>query len=222
MVGNVRDRTTEFLLRFGDRGKVVLETSLNCEPNQLGDFSYKCVQETLIREGYGFDPKMLLRSMEKDFGITETSYKSANQHWWKFIDRSQVEETISQEEEDPSVSLVRIQAESLNLAGIEKKLSFLMGKAVYSEVDRRAFRQFSFEELPLLVKVYNDAVQYQETQGIGERIKKVISMAKSVAVKMNERKVNCKGIRQEEGKGEVDHVDGLRLSNSEDSFRYRT
>ncbi|BBG25242.1 hypothetical protein [Sulfuracidifex tepidarius] len=218
MVGNVRDRTTEFLLKFGDRGAVVLNVALTCEPNQLGDFSYRCVQEKLAERGQSFDPKMLLRSLEKDFGITETSYKSANQHWWKFLDREQVEEALSSgEEEDPAISVVKVQAQSLDMEGVERKLSIMMKKVSFSEVDRRIFRQFSFEELPLFVKVYNDAVQYEETQEIAERIKKVINMAKSVAMRMNE-KSNSKRFAQEERKRENNYVDGIRLPSGEDNL----
>ncbi len=218
MVGNVRDRTTEFLLKFGERGAVVLGAALACEPNQLGDFSYKCVQEKLAERGQSLDPKMILRSLEKDFGITETSYKSANQHWWTFLDRGQVEEALSSgEEEDPAISLIKVQAQSLDIDGVERKLSVMLKKVSLSEVDRRIFRQFSFDDLPLFVKVYNDALQYEETQEIAERIKKVINVAKSVAMRINE-KGNSKRFAQEERKRENNYANDIRLPSSEDSI----
>jgi hypothetical protein len=218
MVGNIRDRTTEFLLRFGDRGKTVVSIALMCEPTQLGDFSYKCVQEKIVERGYDFDPKMLLRSMEKDYGITETSYKSTNQHWWRFLDKKQVEEAISPEEEDPAITVVKIQAESLDMPSAERKLSVLMRKPKLSEIDKRIFRQFSFEELPLFVKIYNDAMQYEETQEIGERIKKIINMARAVAMKINEKESYNQGLLKKEREREDYNANSVRLSDLKDNI----
>jgi hypothetical protein len=220
--GSVKDRTTEFLLKFGDKGKVLLKTLLEAseenENTELGDFSYKSVKEKLEEKGYGFDPKMLLRSLEKDYGIIETTYKSTNQHWWKFIDKEQVEEALEHDEiEDPKIKLVFLKFYSLDPKSLEKKLSFLMRKSVLTEMDKKTFRNLVFNEISQLTEIYEEASQYEETQSIVIHAKRLLVMAYSIGKRIYGGKNDSEKVREEEGKREDNYADSIRLSYSEDN-----
>lgn len=66
VTGSVRDRTIEFLLKFADKGRLVISNAIEIteenENLELGDFSYKALVERLQSKGFYFDPKMILRS----------------------------------------------------------------------------------------------------------------------------------------------------------------
>ena len=221
MIGSVSDRTLEFLLKFSEKGKDTLIAALECsyenERTELGDFSYKAVVEKLTEKGYNFDPKMILRALEKDFGIIETTYKSANQHWWKFIDREQVERVINDsKEEDPNVELIKIKFYSLEPQKIEKRLELMSKKPVLTEVDKKTFRLMVFDELTKLVEIYDEASQFEETLKIAENIKRILTLASIIAKRIYGKGYN-KGFLKEEGeKREGNDADSLRLPNSED------
>ena len=219
ITGSVKDRTTEFLLKFGERGEAVLRAALDFSDeneNELGDFSYKGVVEKLTQMGYNFDPKMLLRSLEKDYGITETSYKSSNQHWWKFIDKEQVREALSDsEEEDPRVRLVFLKFYSLDPKGLQKRLEFYYRKPSLTEIDKRNFRRLVFEELDQLVQLYEEALQYEETQGIAQQINRLLTLAYKIGRRIY-GKDNSKGLLEEKGEEREDNdAYSLRLPDSE-------
>ncbi|MBP1357085.1 MAG: hypothetical protein JZD40_01145, partial [Sulfolobus sp.] len=182
MLGSVSDRTLEFLLKFGDKGKQVLiaalEVSNENEKTELGDFSYKSVTDKLVEKGYSYDPKMILRALEKDYGLIETTYKSSNQHWWKFINKEQVESVVNDNKEsDPKIELIRIKFYSLEPQKIEKRLQLMSKKSVLTEVDKRTFRVMVFDELSRLAEIYDEASQYEETFQIAENVKRILTLA---------------------------------------------
>ncbi|WP_373468354.1 hypothetical protein [Acidianus infernus] len=188
MIGGVRDRTTEALLRFGERCKLILKTAISIaesnDKKELGDFDYKTLVEKLQEVGFDKDPKMILRALERDYGIIETTYKSANQHWWRFINIEEVKEAIGDEIEDPEIQLIKIQANSLNLAELERKLRFMLNKPVLSEVDRALFKKIAFDELNYVMEVYRKASMYEETYDIAEKIKTILALATKVSMKI--------------------------------------
>ncbi len=188
MIGGVKDRTTEALLRFGDRCKAVLKAAIaiaeNNDKKELGDFDYKTLVEKLKEEGFDKDPKMILRALERDYGIIETSYKSSNQHWWRFIDIDEVKDAIGDEIEDPEIQLIKIQANSLNLSELERKLRFMLNKTVLSDVDKAIFRKIAFDELNYVMEVYRKASMYEETYDIAEKIKMILDLAVKVSSKI--------------------------------------
>ncbi|MEM0363052.1 MAG: hypothetical protein QXH75_04540 [Sulfolobaceae archaeon] len=226
MLGTVKDRTLEALLKYGDKAKYILKAAIEIaqenKGGELGDFSYKQLVEKLEELGVNYDPRMILRALEKDYGILETTYKSANQHWWKFIDIEQTKIALDgneNTEEDPQISLILIQYNSLNIKDIERKLMFLIKKPKLFDMDRKNFMQFAFEILPLIVKLYYKASQYEETYEIAERLKKIINLAKRVSSRLNNEKSDDKGFLEEEDfKGKNYNVNSIRLPNGEDNI----
>lgn len=225
MLGTVKDRTLEALLKYGDKAKYILKAAIDVyernENKELGDFSYKQLIQRLEEMGVNYDPRMILRALEKDYGIIETTYKSANQHWWKFIDIEQTKLAVYGEdknEDEPEISLIIIQYNSLNIKEIEKKLMFLIRKPKLFDIDRKNFAEFAFEILPLIVKLYYKASQYEETYEIAERLRKIISLAKRVSVRLNDEKGDNKGFYKKEIQGEDYNANSIRLSNSEDNI----
>jgi hypothetical protein len=219
LIGGVRDRVTEALLKY-EKAKVVLEVALSITEEkgrgEVGDFDYKTLVERLRERGYNFDPKMILRSLEKDYAVIETSYKSSNQHWWKFVDLEAVKETLGKEEE-PEVMLIRAQAHSLNLDELERKLRFLAGRGLRTEADRTLFRKIAFSDLPLLVELHRRAVQYEETQYIVTKVMRILTLATKIAM-MGNAKDDGKGHREDEGETENNNADGIRLLHGQDTF----
>ncbi|BFI75074.1 hypothetical protein [Sulfurisphaera ohwakuensis] len=223
VTGNVSDRTLEFLLKFGEKGRIILQAALDCsyENNkpELGDFSYKDVVDKLSQLGYSYDPKMILRALEKDYGILETTYKSSNQHWWKFIDKEQVETILNENKEgDPKIELIKIKFYSLEPQKIERKLDLMSKKSIITEIDKKTFRLMVFDELSKLTEIYEEASQYEETLPIAERIKRILTLASIIARKIYGKGYN-KGFLEKEGEErENNNVNSLRLSLSEDNI----
>jgi hypothetical protein len=196
MIGGVRDRTTEALLRFGDKCKLILKAAISIaesnDKKELGDFDYKTLVEKLQEAGLDKDPKMILRALERDYGIIETTYKSANQHWWRFINIEEVKEAIGDEIEDPEIQLIKIQANSLNLTELERKLRFMLNKPVLSEVDRALFKKIAFEELNYVMEVYRKASMYEETYDIAEKVRSILTLATRVSMKIGKNNAQNK------------------------------
>lgn len=218
MIGGVRDRTLEAILKYGDKAKVILKAAISIfdeKGNQeLGDFDYKALVAELQREGYSGDPKMILRALERDFGIIETSYKSANQHWWKFIDVNEVKSVIEDNDNDPEITLIKIQANSLDLDSIQKRLEFMLRKAKLSDIDKALFKKIAFDDLNYLIEVYKKADSYEETQYIADRLKRILILASKVSVKIN-GKNNNKEFLEKERERQNSNVNSLRLLDNE-------
>lgn len=223
MLGSVSDRTLEFLLKFGDKGKQVLiaalEVSNENEKTELGDFSYKSVTDKLAEKGYSYDPKMILRALEKDYGLIETTYKSSNQHWWKFIDKEQVESVINDNKEsDPKIELIRIKFYSLEPQKMEKRLQLMSKKPVLTDLDKRTFRVMVFDELSRLAEIYDEASQYEETFQIAENVKRILTLASIIAKRIYGKSYD-KGILKEEGEeGKNINANGIRLPHSKNNL----
>lgn len=222
MIGGVKDRTTEALLRFGDRAKRILQAAIRIaeenDKKELGDFDYRTLVEKLQELGEDKDPKMILRALERDYGIIETSYKSTTQHWWKFIDIESVKEALGNVEEDPEIVMVKIQANSINADEIIKRLNFLMNKSVITDVDKVFFKKFAFEDLSYVMEVYKKASQYEETIEIAEKMRRILILAYKVSMKLNANKVN-KGLHEEKRKRENSYVNSVRLYDGEDNIQ---
>ncbi|WP_054837128.1 hypothetical protein, partial [Metallosphaera hakonensis] len=172
LIGGLKDRLTEALLKY-ERASIILRVALSIVEDkgrsEVGDFDYRTLTSRLLEMGYDFEPKMILRALERDFGIIETSYKSSNQHWWRFIDLDAVKEALDQEEEDPEILLIKTQASSLGLTDIERRLESLIKRGIRSDVDRSILRKIAFEDLPLLLDVYKKSIQYEETKDVAMR-----------------------------------------------------
>ncbi len=225
MLGTVRDRTIEAILKYGDKAKYVIKVALEIaeenENKELGDFSYKQLIEKFNELNINYDPRMVLRALEKDYGILQTTYKSSNQHWWKFIDIEQTRQVVLEEntqEEEPEISLIIIQYNSLSVKEIEKKLMFYLKKPRLNDIDKRSFSNLAFDLLPKIVELYNRASQIEETYEIAENLRKIISLARRVSMRISNEKDHSKGFHKEEVEREDYNVNSLRLSNSENNF----
>ncbi|HIQ55960.1 MAG TPA: hypothetical protein EYH59_04700, partial [Pyrodictium sp.] len=153
-VGGVRDRVLEFLAKYEERGLLVLKAAIAAAIARkreggvkLGDFSYRDIVVRLRAQGISYNPSMLLRILERDYGVIETSYRSGNQHWWKFVDFDSVVEAVEAYEKgddaigalkeddeeiglesDPRVELVRVQVAALRPRKLLKTLRVLAAK----------------------------------------------------------------------------------------------
>ncbi|MGC9105823.1 MAG: hypothetical protein ACP5HQ_05310 [Thermoprotei archaeon] len=214
-------RLSEFLLKYGEKASALLEAireaySLN-DNKEAGDFSYRQVQEVLERKGYNFDPRNLLRIMEKDYGLIETSFRTSNQRWWKV----KAPEILSDNDrytglEDPRLIAIRIKAASLDLANLRKRLEFMLRKPVLTEADKREFRRFSFNELSDIVSLLEEASQYPETEDVASELKAIISLAYEIGKRVS-GKGNGTRVRTHEGTEKNSYDNVLRLPDGESS-----
>ena len=121
-----RARVTEFRLKYGEKADALIEAiklAVKMNDNkEAGDFSYKQVVEALGKLGYNFDPRNLLRVMEREYGLLETSFRTANQHWWKVKVNELVETDDSVELENPRVMAVRIKGPAFLLHEIRERV----------------------------------------------------------------------------------------------------
>ena len=160
-------RVKELLEEYGERAALVLKAALEVTDeyrasgkNALGDFDYKGLVKKLRLMGIEYKPSPLLTKMEKEYGIIETSYKSGNQHWWRFVDEDAVREALEEDEdlEDPKLVMLKVQASALELHKLKQKLKLLSSKKKLSSSDKKWFKTFAFETLPLVVKIAQEVV----------------------------------------------------------------
>jgi len=221
-VGGVRDRVLEFLARYEERGLLVLKAAIAAAiakrregGARLGDFSYRDVVARLRAQGINYNPSMLLRILERDYGVIETSYRSGNQHWWKFVDFDAVVEAVEAYEKggdvgdsvgesgeevslesDPRIELIRIQVAALRPRKLLKTLKVLAAKKRFTSRDVKFFEDLAFNVLPKLVQVLEEAREYEEE--LAEEIallEKVLGLAVKIARKMLvEEKVEAEAV----------------------------
>jgi hypothetical protein len=208
----VKSRVLEFLAEYGERGYAVLRAAVEASLSKdgrsvrLGDFSYREVVSRLRAWGIEYNPSMLLRIVERDYGIIETSYKSSSQHWWKFIDIDAVIEALEEYERgvdataeqqgdeaagegegeavDAEEALLKLQIASLNPYGLLERLEKLLLKPKLTSTDYSILRSIAFSELPAVVEVLRRA---EEIGYEGEEVKalrEVVQLAAKLASKL--------------------------------------
>ncbi len=164
----VAARVKEFLEEYGERAALVLRAALEVSEeykaagkNVLGDFDYKGLVQKLKLKGISYNPSPLLRKLEREYGIIETTYKSEKQHWWKFIDEEAVREALEGEEdvEDPKLIMLKVQAAALGLGEIKEKLKKLSSKKKLNAAEKKWFKNFAFETLPLIVRIAETVIE---------------------------------------------------------------
>ncbi len=166
MIGGVRDRALEALAKYGDRARLVLSLALSIADSRrgkpgLGDFDYKSLSRALESLGVEYNPSPLLRSLERDYGIIETTYHSSGRHWWRFIDLEAVREALRiyehgeplEEGDEPGVKLLKAQVAALEPARLRSLLQELASKPKLSSMDRRLFRTLIFGDLELAYRI---------------------------------------------------------------------
>ena len=163
----------EFLARYGEKGYMVLKavlaaSRLRLGGPRLGDFSFRDVKEFLSRNGFRYNPSLLLSKLEKEYGLIETTYRSGGQHWWRIVDEEAIEEALARyeggEDEEPSsedlpprARLLRIQFYSLDPERMLEVLYRLRRRRRLTEAERRLLQKIAFEDLPRLVAFLEEA-----------------------------------------------------------------
>jgi len=177
--------------RFGERLCIVLEAALTIakrnrvlKSSSPGDFDYKSLVEELSRRGYRYNPSQLLRILEREYGVLETTYHTESQHWYKFVDPEAVEEFInglrglSSLLEDPEIVALKVQIRSLGLRLWLDQLKKWSVKPRLTKTDIRKFQEFAFKVLPKIVKILKRAEEFDELMTVEIRIlKEVLELA---------------------------------------------
>ena len=155
----------------------------------LGDFDYKTLVERLLSTGFQYNPSLLLRALEREYNLLETSYKSSTQRWYKFkYDIAQLESVINdiastgEDVDDPDVILLKVQLRSLRPKYWLSKLKNMSVKDKLSKTDIKLFEQFSFNVLPKFVKILKRAEEYEDLLLVEINvIKELIQLAQLIA-----------------------------------------
>ncbi len=194
----VAARIKEFLEEYGERAALILRSALEVSDeykasgkNALGDFDYKGLVQKLKLKGINYNPSPLLRKLEREYGIIETTYKSEKQHWWKFIDEEAIRDVLEGEEdiEDPKLIMLKVQTSALGIGEIKDKLKKLASKKKLNAAERKWFKNFAFETLPLIVRIVEVTIEegYEDPE-LMEAIK-VLKLSMKVANKLKARNV---------------------------------
>ncbi len=172
MIMGVRERTLDALARYGERALMVLKLALkiadsNTGPKIFGEFDYKSLVRAIRELGVDYNPSPLLRSLEREYAIIETTYHSSTRHWWRFVDREAVREALAiyehgsplyEEPKDPRVKALKAQVAALEPERLLAVLRELSAKERLSEGDKRVYRVIVFNELELAVELLEKIV----------------------------------------------------------------
>ena len=196
-------RAREFLEKYGEKGELVLRAALETAEEYkksgkdvLGDFDFKGVIRRLKLRGIEYNPSPLLSKLEREYSLIETTYKSSGQHWWKFIDEDAIRAALEVDEEeieDPEVAMLKVQIAALELEEAKERLLKILNKRKMSVADKKWFKAFAFESLPLITQVAQKVLEegYEDPELL-EPVKvlqlalKVAKIAKLKAVKKME------------------------------------
>jgi len=197
---SVRERVFEALDRYGDRAYIVLKAIVEVAKNYVlesrnryGDFDYRGLVLKLKSMGVDYNPSRLLKALE-DYGIIETTYHSNSQHWWKINNINEVEEALREytgepglDQEDPEITLIRVQVESLEPEILKNILQSMLRKKKLGEIDKKKFKRIVFEDLELVVKVLKRAMEYEDVLEVEvKRLREILSLALLVARKLGQ------------------------------------
>jgi len=166
----------EVLLKYGDRAYYVLKAALEAADEYRaegrrypGDFDFRGLVVKLREWGFKYNPNQLLRILEREYGIIETSYKSAAQHWYVFTDRDAVEAVLSDygssegavsEIDDPEAYVLELQMDAVNVDSLLSRVKALCRKGKLSRADREVLREIIMNELPVVAKVMKEVSKY--------------------------------------------------------------
>jgi len=195
----LRTAMLEAYHKYGQRFLLVMKTAIAiAKENKLresalpGDFEYKSLVERLSAIGFSYNPSLLLRILEREYRLIETSYKSTSQRWYKFrYDIGYIETIISsltagnEVLDDPDIVMIRIQLSSLRPKYWLSKLKSMSIKEKLSKTDVSLFEKFSFNILPKFIRILKHAEEYEEVFLIEiNAIKEIIQLAQLIAEKI--------------------------------------
>jgi len=198
--GGVYDRVLEFLAQYGDRGLAVLRAAVEAASSprargvRLGDFSYRDVVQRLRSWGITYNPSTLLRILERDYGVIETSYRSSGQHWYRFINLDEVVEALDAYEHgvdvgdgdggeplDPEVELLIVQIASLDPHGLLERLRRLARRPRLGSTGLQQLRQLAFNELAAAARLLRRAEELGYEGPEVELLREALSLASRIA-----------------------------------------
>ncbi len=192
LLGSVEQRVKIALAEYGEKAEKVLRAAIErCRELEesgvarLGDFDYRGIKRKLAEMSFKYNPSLLLRVLEREYMIIETSYRSSNQHWWVFVDREAVERALGEEkqyDDSPEITLLRTQYKVLQPKKLLDTLIELSSKRKLSEMDKRMLRKIVFDDLNLVVELLKkmrdlEDVFQEEISVLG----RIISVASKVA-----------------------------------------
>lgn len=206
--------------RYGQKLYIVISTAIKIAKtnrmkggNLAGDFDYKSLVEELEKINYSYNPSMMLRVLEKEYGIIETSYRSNNQRWYRFKDLEEVERALNSIAgidigvEDPEIAMLKIQMKSLQIGYWVKKLKQMSIKENISSTDVEIFKRFAFNILPKFVKILKKAEEYEDQLYVEINVlKEILSLATIIADRIDMNK-NLNSRRIGVGLRNEDHID---------------
>ncbi len=182
LLGSTEERVRLLLAEHGERAAEVLkaaldrsrEVELSLGERRLGDFDYKGVKKILESRGISYNPSLLLRKMERDYDLIETTYRSSNKHWWRFTDKRGVMNVVAPERvpKDPEAMLLKAQYVALEPEGILGILEELKNKERLEKRDIRIFRKIVFEEAEKVVALLK---RMEERENLYEEEIRVLS-----------------------------------------------
>ncbi len=182
----------EFLAKYGEMGRLVLkaiyeEALAPKEYHKLGDFSYKSLKKRLSSYGLNYNPSPLLRVLEREIGLIETTYKSSNQHWWRITDFKSLKGLFLDEENElePRVRLLKIQFYSTDPYSVLSYLKRIIKKRKLNSQDKRIFKNIVYEALPRIVDFLEKSEEW-EAELVYERelADNILDMAEMVSLKL--------------------------------------
>lgn len=177
-----------FLAEYGERGRALLRFILEesrSSSGELGDFSFKAIRERFRVMGMEYNPSPLLAKLEKEIGVIETSYRSTTQRWWRIIDREAIEGALGSERE-LSLRAKVLRAQFYSLKPMEMLEALERAKRSAGEAERSKLRRMAFEELPLLLRVVEEAKASGEEEALAEEIrlaKAIIDMFEEIVAR---------------------------------------
>lgn len=188
----------EALQRYGNKCLTVLKAALRVTKKydslgvkRPGDFDYRSVVEELNKQGIKYNPSMMLRILEREYGILETISHTLTHRWYKFTDRIAVEEAIAEFEgyekiENLELALIKIQVAALNISNLQHTLESLLKKQRIGLNDIKTFRTIAFNDLPLIVKLLKKAQKYENELSVEiEILQGIMRLAMLVASKIS-------------------------------------
>lgn len=164
----LEDSLRELLAEHGERAcillKAIYEESRVSSGFKLGDFSVKGVKSRLKSWGVEYNPVPLLLKLEKELGVIETSYRSTTQRWWRVVNMRIIEDAlkacglrVDRSPSDHRVRLLKLQFHALKPGDILRNLRKLESKSALTKSDMEFIRRVAFKELPLLLKLKEEA-----------------------------------------------------------------
>lgn len=190
---------SEFLLRYGEKAFHVLKTALEVSEEYSvsgkytpGDFDTKGLIRRLREKGIRYNPSQLLRVMEREYGIIETTYRTSTQHWWSFVNKEAIIEALKIYEggeedvvDDPELMVLDLQVKIIDINKILTELKRLRSKVKLTLRDRERLMDIVINELPNIALIVKNALKYSERyRDFILKFKLLVKLTNDVIVKM--------------------------------------